>query len=220
MKCQWSYSGTSSCTLTWNFSFADKDDPSKVEPFIRAVVIPSTVATSIVGVIIISILVTIMCFCHYRTKQRARDDAANYMDNHSNRLLQAIQIVKEMSGVNNTCEDKKMMLRMMADLVSAFAGTPLSPDIAVVRVRTASALGGAKVGDSSMDPLDRRIEADDGKLIEEETTHSDHEVAKLFASVTNSMLELGLTHNVLMHPLKATLRSIPHLNFIKEEAAH
>lgn len=63
------------------------------------------------------------------------------------------------------------------------------------------------------------IEPDNAELIKGESMDSkvECELASLFATVACSMIELGMTNDLLKAPLKDTLRNNPHLTFMKAE---
>ena len=231
---------------------ADKDDPSEIDAVIQEAIVPGVVATGVVALLIILSLVTIFCFCYCRLKRKGkmadeeRDDVKDYAETRAKNLLEAMDTIKAMSELKNSCEDKKVMLQMMAELVKAISDTPVSLDLAV-RVRASSQQGGTKVngrGPHGAIPLPNgdcviqvhaaslgasvpdsgtgsgtqtRIESDDAKLIEEESMEEEYEMADLFAAVAHGMIDLGMTHNVLKDPLKETLKKNPHLKFMKEE---
>ena len=143
---------------------ADKDDPSEIDAIIQEAIVPGVVATGVVALLIILSLVTIFCFCYCRLKRKGkmadeeRDDVKDYADMRAKNLLEAMDTIKAMSEQKNSCEDKKVMLQMMAELVKAISDIPVTLDLAV-RVRASSQQGGTKVngrgshGAIPMEPL-------------------------------------------------------------------
>lgn len=143
--------------------FADKNNPSEINAIIEAALVPGVVATGVIAVLIISILVTVFCFCYLRLKRKGkmadeeRDDVKDYAKARAKSLLEAMETVKAMSDQKNSCEDKTLMLQMMAELVKAISDTPISLDLAV-RVRALSEVTSVKVNGSSPHeeiPMDR-----------------------------------------------------------------
>ena len=232
---------------------ADKDDPSEVDAVIQEAIVPGVVATGVVALLIILSLVTVFCFCYFRLKRKGkmadeeRDDVKDYAETRAKNLLEAMDTIKAMSEQKNSCEDKKVMLQMMAELVKAISDTPVALDLPV-RVRAPSQQGGTKVngrgphGAIPMEPLPKGDSVIQvlatwlGASVPDSGTGSgtqtriesddaklieeesmEEEYEMLFAAVAHGMINLGMTHNVLKDQLKETLKKNPHLKFMKEE---
>lgn len=208
------------------FSFPDKNQPSAIDCIVKTATLPAILVAVILAIVMVSFLFTILCFCHYRYKQitkskdHERGDTMKYGRDHRKGLLEAMKTVKEMANENNSNENKERILEMMKDLIEALTDTPPSLDQAM-RSRVASVTpephGDNKPKAITMVPLSpataNNVECDSGELV---TCSANTRVAQCFAEVADRMLMLGLTNRTLEHPLKETLRNIPHLSFMKE----
>lgn len=144
-----------------------------------------------------------------------RDDAIGYADLRAKNLLEAMDIIKAMRTGTNSCEENKIMLEMMLELVKSLSNSAPTLKCAM---NSPSQLKDANDSDTA-NGVQRRIESDNAELTKKESMDSEVEceLASLFATVACSMIELGMTSDLLKTPLKDTLKNNPHLTFMKAE---
>lgn len=168
----------------------------------HAAIIPGAVGAGVVVValLIVTILVITFCFCYVRLKKKEqmasgkRSDAKDYIKDLLKGITEFRDALKTMGTGASSDKERRAILQLMSRLMNTFEKIPTT-------------LNGA-IG---------RIQCDEPKFLNKESMEVEDEVASLFATVAGSMIKLGMTNSSLKDPLKETLKSNPHLTFMRSE---
>lgn len=101
---------------------ADKNSPSEVGPVIRAALIPGILAVLILATVLISFLVAILCYCHFRGKRKSHERADTRRDDEKQHRCYIDDLNLAMEGVREQISSGKNSENMMMELMTTWQG--------------------------------------------------------------------------------------------------